>query len=383
MSHAATVWAISQRGLPASAKVVLWHLADRYNPDYGCFPKQAPLAVDCELSKSSLNTQLDLLEGAGLIRRERRVDPVTKQQMPTRYRFAFEEGFQAVRGAESRGVQCNTDADSGPEAAEKPSPESGLGSGGPSPENGKSRVQLFGLGDKAEPVREPVRERECAGADGRTGGSADAVEAVAAQQGAEPEPEPATAPSLEALRSGYPRAGYEPQGPLADAWNGLTDAQQRAALEGLAGYLAGARDGGRKFLPKAADYLKNRLWTIPEARAAAQRSATPKAADAAGGHWSCAAWSRDWWALLLARIAAGRPCSMLVEQARQGKGWGCPEAERPDAAAVAALMQHRGDSGHFEAWRRWLARRGAHIDRKPATTWVWLPADAPPAADPG
>ena len=38
MSHEATNWAIKQRGLKPTTKIVLWHLCDRFNPDYGCFP---------------------------------------------------------------------------------------------------------------------------------------------------------------------------------------------------------------------------------------------------------------------------------------------------------------------------------------------------------
>ena len=42
MSHKATVWAIQQRGLKPATKIVLWFLCDRHNPDFGCFPTQAP-----------------------------------------------------------------------------------------------------------------------------------------------------------------------------------------------------------------------------------------------------------------------------------------------------------------------------------------------------
>ena len=48
MSHKATLWAIEQRGLKPTTKIVLWHLCDRFNPDFGCFPSQARLAEDCE-----------------------------------------------------------------------------------------------------------------------------------------------------------------------------------------------------------------------------------------------------------------------------------------------------------------------------------------------
>ena len=45
MSHEATNWAIKQRGLKPTTKIVLWHLCDRFNPDYGCFPSQDRLSA--------------------------------------------------------------------------------------------------------------------------------------------------------------------------------------------------------------------------------------------------------------------------------------------------------------------------------------------------
>ena len=93
MSHKATNWAIEQRGLKPIAKVLLWRLADRHNPDYGCFPDQASLAHDCEISRASVNRYLNELEERGLIRREQRLHPDTKKQMTTRYVLAFEADF--------------------------------------------------------------------------------------------------------------------------------------------------------------------------------------------------------------------------------------------------------------------------------------------------
>ncbi len=92
MSHRATNWAIQQRGLPPATKLVLWHLCDRHNPDYGCFPSQDQLAADVEISRASLNTHLDRLERAGLIRRERRLDD-SHRQKSTRYFLGFEADF--------------------------------------------------------------------------------------------------------------------------------------------------------------------------------------------------------------------------------------------------------------------------------------------------
>lgn len=97
MSHEATNWAVKQRGIGPAAKVVLWHLCDRHHPDHGCFPSQERLAEDCEMSRASVNNQLAKLEAAGLIRRERRVDAMTKRQRSTRYILGFEAGFTQVR----------------------------------------------------------------------------------------------------------------------------------------------------------------------------------------------------------------------------------------------------------------------------------------------
>jgi len=130
MSHKATNWAFQQRGLRPSAWRVLAMLADRHNPDHGCFPSQDQLAADCEISRSGLNLILEELEAAGLIRRERRVNPDTRKQMSTRYILGFEPGF-----------------------AQAPSPETGLGKPQkPCPENAESRVQNL----DTNPVREPV-----------------------------------------------------------------------------------------------------------------------------------------------------------------------------------------------------------------------------------
>lgn len=131
MSHRATNWAIQQRGLAPATKLVLWHLCDRHNPDYGCFPSQDQLAADAEISRASLNIHLDKLEQAGLIRRERRLDDDTKRQRTTRYFLGFEEDFTL-----------------------KPCPDSGHGSTPePCPDLAKSRVQNL---DTNPVSKEPV-----------------------------------------------------------------------------------------------------------------------------------------------------------------------------------------------------------------------------------
>lgn len=135
MSHRATNWAIQQRGLSPVSKLVLWHLCDRHNPDYGCFPSQDQLAADVEISRASLNVHLEKLEAVGLIRRERRHEEGTHKRKSTRYLLGFEDDF----GAE-------------------PCPDSGHGNGQkPCPDFGESHVQNL----DTNLVREPVTKNAC------------------------------------------------------------------------------------------------------------------------------------------------------------------------------------------------------------------------------
>jgi hypothetical protein len=180
MSHEATNWAIKQRGLKPTTKIVLWHLCDRFNPDYGCFPSQARLAHDCEISRSTLNEHLGQLEAGGLLRRVPRIDPVTKRQLPTRYILGFERGckpvgvvpcpesghgFAPVDHSDDTAAEIEPDAP----ASFDPCPESGHGidakavSGfcpDPCPENDQSRVRNPDTNLVREPLSKPVKEEE-------------------------------------------------------------------------------------------------------------------------------------------------------------------------------------------------------------------------------
>jgi helix-turn-helix protein len=188
MSHQGTNWAIQQRGLKPTTRIVLWHLCDRYNPDYGCFPSQERLAYDCEISRAGLNTHLAKLEQRGLLQRVRRIDPNTKRQKSTRYILGFEEDF----GPFPCGGSDPTISEITPFDPENPRPDFGHGRSAdkqnesstlkgkyvsnpcletghgavsrkppdPCPENGQSRVQILDTNLVKEPLREPVKEEE-------------------------------------------------------------------------------------------------------------------------------------------------------------------------------------------------------------------------------
>ncbi|WP_114964920.1 helix-turn-helix domain-containing protein [Alkalilacustris brevis] len=180
MSHEATNWAIKQRGLKPTTRIVLWHLCDRFNPDYGCFPSQARLAHDCEISRSTLNEHLGQLESAGLLRRVPRIHPVTKRQMPTRYILGFEPGFapndptpcpETGHGELPFDEIAGDDGKSGDEALDlpEPCPETGHGCAArsvsdfdpdPCPENAERRVRNPDTNPVREPLSKPVKEEE-------------------------------------------------------------------------------------------------------------------------------------------------------------------------------------------------------------------------------
>ena len=161
MSHRATIWAIQQRGLKPATKIVLWFLCDRHNPDFGCFPTQARLAEDAEMSISALNEHLALLERAGLIRRLRSHDPRTHRRQATRYILGFEEGFLQDPPPESGDGQSRTYR----EHSGKPDPESGHGAisgfpAEPSPDFAESHLRDPEINLVREPLSKPVKEEE-------------------------------------------------------------------------------------------------------------------------------------------------------------------------------------------------------------------------------
>ena len=180
MSHDATNWAIQRRGLKPATKIVLWHLCDRYNPDFGCFPSQDRLAQDCEISRSTLNEHLDRLEAEKLLRRVPRIDPVTKRQLPTRYIWGFEDSFgphnpvpcpETGHGGFAADYAAETAPEIAPTAAfpAEPCPKTAHGNSvepvsgfcpDPCPENAESRVRNPDTNLVREPLSKPVKEEE-------------------------------------------------------------------------------------------------------------------------------------------------------------------------------------------------------------------------------
>ena len=161
MSHKATVWAIQQRGLKPATKIVLWFLCDRHNPDFGCFPTQARLADDAEMSISALNEHLARLEELRLIHRVRAQDPHTHKRLATRFILGFEDGFPPEPTPETGDGFAGTDEEQGGEL----SPDSGHGAisgfpAKPSPDFAQSHLRNPEINLVREPLSKPVKEED-------------------------------------------------------------------------------------------------------------------------------------------------------------------------------------------------------------------------------
>lgn len=140
---------------------MLWFLCDRHNPDHGCFPTQARLADDAEMSVSALNTHLAKLEELRLIHRVRAHDPRTHKRQATRYILGFEDGFPQEPTPETGDGFDGTEAEQ--DAA--PTPDSGHGAisgflAKPSPDFAQSHLRNPETNLVREPLSKPVKEEE-------------------------------------------------------------------------------------------------------------------------------------------------------------------------------------------------------------------------------
>lgn len=96
MSHIATSWAMKQPNLTPAQFRVLLCMADRHNPDYGCYPSQDKLAHDCNMSRRSVQNKISELIKFGIVKASRRRRKGSLGFAVNRYYFAFEKAFKNV-----------------------------------------------------------------------------------------------------------------------------------------------------------------------------------------------------------------------------------------------------------------------------------------------
>ena len=103
MSHYMTAIAMQQKGLKPATKIVLYWLADHHNGETNrCFPSLKRLSECCEMSKRSVQMQIDHLKEIGLLRIEHSYRPDGQQ---TSNNFVLELTGNPENASEAGGWQ--------------------------------------------------------------------------------------------------------------------------------------------------------------------------------------------------------------------------------------------------------------------------------------
>lgn len=378
MSHRATDWAVTVRGISALEARVLWHLADCHNPVLGCFPSQEYLAEAAEVDERSVRRVLGTLRDKGLVTWEE--TRTGNRRDNNRYRLACEADFEPDNLSGSDGVSTGQIAPSEPDSN---------GSLNRTPESAEPVI---------EPVREPERERarDPGSGPGQGAGQGGPLDQVGGRPGA------AKAATLAALKRLHPGSAQEDPDTVAALWDGLSAAERKAAFERHGDWMEDGRKAGRKTVPKLAFYLGKRLWDgLPPPKLGGSQSAGEIMAR------TIAAFSRAWWWLFhefvrrhgaeagtrgtWAAQELGRRISGAIENAI---GWSLDSVEAALAAEEggARLVQLHRDSAEAAAWREHYAgiggppdapafRRGVRMPKPDGAPFIWAPSQWPPAPD--
>lgn len=358
-------------------KMVLIKLVDCCHEDgTRIYPSLATIAEDAECSVPTARRVMQSFCRVGLLRKvkdggsgakstnhyEMDIDMLARLRRP--------ELWPALEAAAQHQPLGDTDDDEDNTPAEKAEPQPAE-----SPQNKGITVEGYhgdslpnrGEGyhpDDTQPLSyNPYSERE--GARER--------ESTPASEG---EPERRPSASLDDFRRAYPHAGADDQAALASAWEGVPFAERWAAIEGIPGFVAERKAAGFASRLSGPKYLSGFNW-----RHVPQQAAERAAKQAAGSLVEVKAWSRDWWLWLLARIAAGHRVGFTVQQAEAGKSLSVSASDLTAAAKrIGELRTFLCCGPEIDAWRPWLAARGARIpvfDER-SSFRVFLPDETPP-----
>lgn len=194
----------------------------------------------------------------------------------------------------------------------------------------------------------------------------------------EGEPERKPAPGFEAFIDAYPFAKGDNRVQLRSAWDGIPFPERQAAIDGIEAFVAERKAGGLKSRLSAPAYLSGRCWVGLEAKTV-QRQAK----QAAGAFCEVKGWSREWWLMLHHRIAEGarQRVGFMLQMADGGRSISVSAGDLAAAAArVGELKPFLCHGRELDAWRPWLAERGARIPvfADSSSFRVFLPSEMPP-----
>ena len=349
MSHKATMWAVTVRGISCAEARVLWHLSDCHNPVEGCFPSQEYLSDACEIDIRSVRRCLDSLRGKGLVNWSEQRDG--KYRKNNRYALAFEDGFRAADAEDQADkMSGSNEASTGQNSQFEPDKSDSLNR---TPESSKPVI---------EPVKEPSgRDRETSDEDQKK-----------------------IQRDFKRWYPTWPTYIGDSESAALKAFTALSAEERAACLDRTPEFINAVKAIKGKFT-YASVYLKDKAW---------EKLGDPKSELATPVVHN--PYSRAWMALRLAellkpmanvmpvltafqraQVAAGGDAARQVERERREK-YGWPKvntmhqfAERAQGVTVPAPLVvisegferlHR-DSEKAAAWQELHARKG----------WPWLP----------
>lgn len=377
-------------------KLVLIKLVDCCHEDgTHIYPSLATVAEDAECSIATARRTLKEFVAVGLLRKVReggggrRSTNHYEMDVELLFRLRRPEFWPALEAAALHQPLPDNDDEEGEDGAAEATPRHAPGAGesadeAPSCETKGSTVipyhgdrvsngALRVSSDDTQPLsrtlsdeREGVRAHEPAPASSRE----PAATGDRLSEGSPAQPLPTFEDFLEA----YPHAKGDNRMQLRSVWAELPFDQRRPAIDGIGAFLAERKAGGLKSRLSAPQYLAGRCWIGLEAQAAKRAVAGQASAPVV-----VSPWSRDWWLLLHDRIKAGRSPSLWVQQAESGKAMSSTGAEIAAASSrIGALQPYRCDGPEIDAWRPWLAAKGARIPPFRGEFRVFLPWPTPP-----
>lgn len=171
------------------------------------------------------------------------------------------------------------------------------------------------------------------------------------------------------FRKRWPTTGVDDQAKLDKAMDDLPEDQRQPCLDGIEPFLAELKKHGRGHPPAGWKYIGERKWTLLPPRSTGSASSVPV---------KC--WSRDWWGLLLIKIATQAPTRFMLEYAGDPghRETTARASEMPSTEALSGMQSVPSDGHVMQAWRPWFERHGVKLPQWRERVWVWLPSVDPP-----
>ncbi|MBB2973962.1 helix-turn-helix domain-containing protein [Mesorhizobium sp. RMAD-H1] len=377
MSWQATAWVATVEAGGASGKLLLYALAN-YADEHGrCWPSDARLMQDTELSERAIREWKRKLEEAGLLRVARRRTPGgTFQADEIRLSMGAQPPAKSAGGA--TGISRRDHRQMVPQ---------------PPADGAVPPTPPYKAEPSEEPPMEPVEREARDRADARDGeGTISGADAKAIDR---------------AFKRAFPKWPTYVSDSEAEArkeWFSLTDEERAQAADRIADYIAARKGDGRAKHCAFAVYLREKRW---------ERLPPRQEADAKPEFLDAAPFGKLWGARVYQRLLSGvqRPCPPLtafeqrmVDDGTADKGalllekqarscWPAVSemfnrAATGQGVAVSSSLQPLADAFEVvrvggELWRAWQAeheRRGWPWMPDPGRQqWVYLPAGGPDA----